>query len=179
MALITPEKLAASGTEDGTQTAYIQACRVELQKDFPAVRLIYHVPNGGQRGDARSAQITMARMKAMGLVPGVPDVCLPVSRCGYSSLYIEFKKPDGKGSLSSEQYDYIKLLTSEGNLVAIVDDWYHAFQVTEMYLKGHIEELKLLVNKTEIYSIRALHLIDVAGYVEKLIMSKAYQKIKK
>lgn len=173
MALITPEQLAKSGSEDGTQKAYIQACRTQLQASFPEVMLIYHVPNGGQRGETLQAAKTMANLKAMGLVNGVPDICLPVGRLGYTSLYIEFKRPDGKNGLDIEQYDYILKLTAAGALVAICDHWEHAYDITQMYLSQDMK-IKLLLNDAVHHGMPAYRLIDVAGYVDKLVRSKKF-----
>lgn len=168
MALITPEKLAELGSEDGTQKAYIQAIRTRLQAAFPEVMLTYHVPNGGQRGEATMAAKTMSNFKAMGLVTGVPDICMPVSRDGFHSLYIEFKRPDGKGELEQEQYDFILKLTANGNLVAICDNWQHAYDITSMYLSQDLKMRKIL-NQDYHFGIRPLALIDVGGYVAKLV----------
>lgn len=177
MALITPEKLAASGSEDGTQKAYIQACRTQLQPVFPEVMLTYHVPNGGTRGEQSVAAKAMANLKSMGLVNGVPDICLPVGRLGYSSLYIEFKRPDGKNGLDIEQYDYIVKLTQYGALVAICDNWEHAFDITQMYLSQDMN-IKLLLNDKEHFGIPSYRLIDVNCYVERLVKSKKFQNRK-
>lgn len=175
MALITPEKLAASGSEDGSQKAYIQACRLYLQERFPEVRLTYHVPNGGQRGDAAAASRTMSNMKSMGLVAGVPDICLPVSRCHFSNLYIEFKKPDGKGRLDIDQFKFIRLLANNGNLVAICDDWQHAYQITEEYL-SRSDSLYLLTNQLPFYGIAQNKVIDASEYIEKFINSAVWKR---
>lgn len=53
---------------------------------IPELRLLYHVPNEGKRSQS-GGQI----LKAAGLKAGVPDVCLPVARRGFNSLYVEMK----------------------------------------------------------------------------------------
>lgn len=68
---------------------------------------IYHIPN-----EARRSPVTAARLKAEGLRPGVPDLCIPVARGRYHSLYIEMKAPGGKPT--EEQVGWIQRLRSEG-----------------------------------------------------------------
>ena len=66
--------------------------------------VMYHIPNGGRR-DA----ITGARLKAEGVVAGVPDIFLAVPRQGFHGLYVELKRQKG-GSLESSQEDIIARL---------------------------------------------------------------------
>lgn len=65
---------------------------------WPELRLLYHVPNEGQRSMA-----TGGRLRAEGLKSGVPDLCLPSAHGQYHGLYIEMKRTQGryKASLSS------------------------------------------------------------------------------
>ena len=86
----------------------------------------YHVPNEGLR-----AKSTGAKLKAIGLKAGVPDLCIPVARGSYHSLYIEMK--DTKGKLTQEQADWLWRLRSEGmcayvcygatNAIALIDQY--------------------------------------------------------
>ena len=178
MAMVTPEKLASSGSEDGTQMAYIQYTRTQLVPFFPEALLIYHTPNGGQRGDAQSAMITGGKMKAMGAQKGVPDICLPVNRCGYNNLYIEFKEPTGTGRLHREQYDYLLMLAKNGNLVAIIDNWAAAGALTLYYLQNDIETIRHWVdyNITSLANNDQAMIVDPSRYAEKF--KRNYQKKK-
>ena len=65
---------------------------------WPELRLLYRVPNEGQRSMA-----TGGRLRAEGLKSGVPDLCLPSAHGQYHGLYIEMKRTQGryKASLSS------------------------------------------------------------------------------
>ena len=54
-----------------------------MSGQYPALLLMYHIPNEGKR-----SRSTGARMKAEGLKPGVPDICLPVPVGQYHGLYI-------------------------------------------------------------------------------------------
>jgi len=168
MALITPEKLAASGTEDGTQRAYLQYCRTQLQPHFPEVMTMFHVPNGGQRGSELDAKITMAKLKSMGLVPGVPDIVLPLARCGYNALMIEFKKPDGSGRLHDDQVKYIEDARAADILVAVLDRWSEASAVTLHYLNRDKKALmEWMIPTPGEGLLKTSGFIDPRGYLEK------------
>lgn len=95
---------------------------------FPELDLLYAVPNGGHR------HITVAqRLKAEGVKPGVPDLCLPVARHGFHALYIEMKKRVG-GKVSAEQVKWKAALESQGNCVHICKGWEEAKDIITKYL---------------------------------------------
>ena len=82
---------------------------------IPELRLLFHIPNGGAR-DRR----TGAGLKAQGLRPGVPDLCLPVARGAFHGLYIELKRSNGSTSdLSAAQKAWIQALNAEGYLAVV------------------------------------------------------------
>lgn len=74
---------------------------------FPSV-LIYAIPNGGHR-----AHSVALRLKAEGVVPGVPDLHIPDWR-----LWIEMKREKG-GVLSQDQKDMIRYLEGIGHTVIV------------------------------------------------------------
>lgn len=113
--MTTPETYFISGKEypitceDDLQMACVEWAR----KEYPHYRkLLHHSPNGGNRNGREGA-----KFKAMGVVPGWPDLQLAVARGGYHSLFIEMKF--GNGSLSQDQIDMIELLRSEGHKVVV------------------------------------------------------------
>ena len=70
--------------------------------------LIYAIPNGGQRN-----VIVAAKLKAEGVLSGVPDLHIPMAKKGYNGLYIELK--NGKvGKVSDNQHTIMYKLQSEG-----------------------------------------------------------------
>ena len=75
---------------------------------YPELTLMYHVPNGGSRNTAEAR-----RLKAQGVKPGVPDICLPVPRGKYHGLYIELKRQRG-GKISSLQKIWLTALAGQG-----------------------------------------------------------------
>ena len=58
---------------------------------YPVLRYMYHIPNGGHRN-----KVTAGRLKAAGVKRGVPDICLPFPLGGYAGLYIELKAGKNK-----------------------------------------------------------------------------------
>ena len=73
------------GSEDAEQEIVIQWVRMNEGK-WPELKLLHHIPNGGSRNKREAA-----RLKRMGVLAGVSDLHLPVSKGGYNSLYIEMK----------------------------------------------------------------------------------------
>lgn len=95
----------------------------------PELRLLYHIPNEGRR-----SVVTGARMKAEGMKPGVPDICLPVARGGYHALYIELKRIKG-GRATDAQKQWIAALNAEGNRAVLCKGWDAAREEIERYLE--------------------------------------------
>ena len=94
---------------------------------MPELRLLHAIPNGGHRN-----KITAAKLKAEGVKPGVPDICLPVARGEYHGLYIELKTR--KGKLSPRQQTWLADLNNEGFKSLICRGWVAARQEIEHYL---------------------------------------------
>ena len=95
---------------------------------WPQLRLLYHVPNGGSRHPAEAAH-----MKAQGVKPGVPDICLPVPVGRYAALYIELKRKKG-GRVSDEQRGWIEALNRAGNRAVVCRGWDEAREEIVRYL---------------------------------------------
>ena len=73
-----------------------------FRKRHRGIRIIA-IPNGGQRSIA-----TAARLKAEGVMPGVPDLFIPAWR-----VWIEMKREKG-GTVSADQKKWIAYLTECG-----------------------------------------------------------------
>lgn len=97
------------------------------ERQFPILKWIFAVPNGGYRYKA-----TAVAMKRQGVKAGVLDVCLPVARKGFAGLWIEFKTEVGK--LSDEQKEWLEFLESEGHQVHVLRTWLAAANITINYL---------------------------------------------
>lgn len=75
--------------------------------------IIFAIPNGGQRN------IKVAcKLKAEGVLAGVPDLQIPIPRNGYNGLFIEMKAGK-KGRVSDEQKDVMQRLTDNGYLCKV------------------------------------------------------------
>lgn len=98
----------------------------------PELALLYHIPNEGKRTKA-----TGARLKREGLNKGMPDICLPVPRGKYSSLYIELKRIKGS-SVTKEQKEKIQMLNNVGAYALVCKGWEEAARVIEEYLREAI-----------------------------------------
>jgi len=96
---------------------------------YPALKLLYAIPNGGYRHQA-----TANRLKATGVKAGVPDMCLPVPRGEYHGMYIELKRRKG-GQLSEYQKWWIERLKEEGYMVVVARGCDEALQYIIDYLE--------------------------------------------
>lgn len=95
---------------------------------FPELeRLLFAVPNGGQRSKA-----TAGKLRAEGAKAGTPDVFLAVPRRGYGALIIENKKRGG--TLEPEQRAFIEAAAMAGNLCAVSYAWEAARDLVAWYL---------------------------------------------
>lgn len=122
-----------SNTEDKHQMALFTWVDHMIAK-YPALRLLHHIPNGGERN-----AIVAKKLKAMGTKAGVPDLCLPHARGGWHGLYIEMKRPAGPGNsragtTTAEQRKWIEALRNEGYNVRIAFGWEQASEMLLQYL---------------------------------------------
>ena len=93
----------------------------------PELALLFTIPNGGRR------HIQVARrLKAEGVKPGVPDICLPVPRGPWHGLYIELKT--ATGAASREQRQWLEALVTQGYRVALCRGWEAARDCLREYL---------------------------------------------
>lgn len=88
---------------------------------------LFHIPNGGRRDPKQAASL-----KAQGVRKGVPDLCLPVARGPYHSLFIEMKH--GKNKLTAEQSEWIELLAANGMACAVCYSCEEAQGIVRGYL---------------------------------------------
>lgn len=91
--------------------------------------LVYKIQNEGKRNPWMS--------KKLGIVAGMPDLQIIRAVGHYHSLWIEMKRADGKGKLSSNQEMIIAKLKSEDHAVVVCAGWEKAKSETQDYLNGH------------------------------------------
>ena len=94
-----------------------------FRKTYPAIRILA-VPNGSQR-----SRTTGARLKAEGVVAGVPDLLVPAW-----NLWIEMKRADG-GSVSTQQKDWHRYLESIDHTVLVCAGFLQAKEKVEELVK--------------------------------------------
>lgn len=73
-------------------------------------------------------------MKAEGVKPGVPDLCLPVPRAIWHGLYIEMKRATG-GTVSADQIKWTDFLRRQGYYIAVAHGAEVAKQILRQYIK--------------------------------------------
>lgn len=110
--------------EDEIQMTCVNHFRYRYTRYF---RLLFHPQNEGN-GDRKKG----ARMKAMGVQAGAPDLMLLVPRNGYHGLGIEMKTE--KGRQSDSQKDYQKLMEEQGYKYAVCRSLEEFMDVCHDYL---------------------------------------------
>lgn len=93
------------------------------------LKYLFHIPNGGYRNPREAA-----KLKRMGVMPGVADLCLAYSSGGYHSLWIELKRRKPKGIVTPNQKEFLKNMRAVGSCTAIAYGWEEAKEVIERYL---------------------------------------------
>lgn len=97
-------------------------------RSIHALALLFAIPNGGERHKA-----VAAKLKAEGVKPGVPDLCLPVPSGDYHGLFIEMKRIRGSKT-TSDQLEWIEALRKQGYRVEVCNGWEAAKDVLLEYL---------------------------------------------
>lgn len=105
----------------------------------PKLRLAYHVPNESKR-----STVTGARLKQMGMLKGVSDICLPFNNNKYSNLYIELKA--GNNKATQEQISFIEGINEAGGKGVVVYDGDNAIEIIKAYLENRIDSLEIVNN---------------------------------
>jgi len=111
-------------SEATEQAALIQWAKLNEQQ-YPELRYLFHIPNGGWRHKR-----TAGRMKAQGVKPGVPDLFLPVPPPG---LWIEMKH--GRNKLTEHQSEWCRELSRAGYHVQVCWSFEEARAVLIDYLE--------------------------------------------
>ena len=107
--------------EANEQCKVISYC---MLRKFP----VYHIPNGGSRN-----KMEAANLKRQGVKAGVPDLHFPVALRGYHGMYIEMKA--GKNKTTSNQDEWIELLTGNGYFVRVCYGFDEAREVIDWYFR--------------------------------------------
>lgn len=136
MKLITPESLAQSGSEDAHQLA-LMCWRASAIQEYPALKYLIHIPNGGFR-DKREA----AKLKAMGAKTGVSDLFLAKPFGRYAGLWVELKnlKFDKDRWLKDqpEQSQWLSDMTDNYYYACVCVGWENARNTIVAYMEGNL-----------------------------------------
>lgn len=97
------------------------------QGEHPELAMLFAIPNGGARHPAVAAQL-----KAEGVKAGVPDVCLPVARGRFHSLWIEMKRKPNR--TSDAQRAWLDALRQHGHCAVVCWSMAEAQQTIMAYL---------------------------------------------
>jgi len=100
---------------------------------YPELALLYHINN-----NSRSAFRGRLNKRA-GLKRGFPDLCLPVARPPFNSLYIELKRPSAAwrvGAIRKEQAEWLAALILAGNAALVAYGAEDAARRITAYLDG-------------------------------------------
>jgi hypothetical protein len=112
--------------EDDHQATVIAWARLNERK-FPALRWLFHVPNGGKRS-AREA----ARLQRQGVIAGVADLFLPYRSRDFHGLFIELKAEGGR--LTDNQRAFLQAMTAHGYCAQVAVGSKAAIELIKWYL---------------------------------------------
>jgi hypothetical protein len=109
-----PKAEAWQGTEDQLQIKCAEFTK-KLLLSLGLPQIAHHCASGGRRNPREAS-----KFKLMLVIPGVPDIFIPIRNKNYSGLYIELK--NAKGKPSPEQLAYMNAVTEQGFLCVMVND---------------------------------------------------------
>ena len=100
--------------------------------DYPELKWLMHIPNGGKRNRAEAA-----KFKQLGVKAGVSDLFLPAPKGVYNGLFIEMKY--GDNTLQKCQKEFLKDMSDAGYYVCTCYDGRTAVKVIEEYINLNTE----------------------------------------
>lgn len=98
-----------------------------LAERHPEVCMLHAVPNGDFRGWGVGV-----KLKAEGVIPGVPDICMPVPKGGFHGFYMELKKAGGH--VRNDQWEFMEALHAQGYFVRVTNHLPTALEIIANYL---------------------------------------------
>ena len=122
---LTVKEFVPKVSEHDIQKACIEWFRLKYPK-----YLIYAIPNGGARN-----KIVAAKLKAEGVLSGIPDLHIPVAKQGFHGLYIEMKA--GKNKASENQISVMQKLSNEGFRCEVCWSFDHFRAVVDNYFNNY------------------------------------------
>ena len=117
-------------SEHAEQASLMAWWNMWSKQNAPGV-LLYAIPNGGARNI-----ITGRKLKAEGVLAGIPDLFLATPRGAWHGLYLEMKRSRG-GHVSDAQKAIMALLERQGYRCLVAHGVVEARQHIENYMKGN------------------------------------------
>lgn len=114
-------------SEHAEQATLMQIAQAH-EAQYPDLRWLYAIPNGGKRD-----RVSAALLKAEGVKRGHPDLALPSRRGAYPGLVIEMKV--GSNRPSRAQRDWLAHYQAEGWLIAVCYSADEAWALLENYVR--------------------------------------------
>ncbi|MDT3718457.1 VRR-NUC domain-containing protein [Pseudomonas oryzihabitans] len=114
--------------EGKEQAALFRWIDLQYPKDS---KLIYHVPNGGDRH-----MLTAKKLKAQGVRAGMPDINIDIPRGGWHGMRIEFKAtPPRDADVAANQEATLQLLNDQGYLAIVCRGVHDAEEHIRAYMR--------------------------------------------
>lgn len=124
---ITSEQIA--GASEGSQQKALMVWAALASSQYPQLKYLFHIPNGGTRNIREAVEL-----KAQGVKAGVPDLFLPCPSNGYHGCFLELKV--GKNRPSIEQLAWMHMLREFGYYCKVCYSWIEAKETLISYLEG-------------------------------------------
>lgn len=113
-----------------------QKAVIEWSKMYDSLRWLHAVPNGAHlAGDKNRRAMQMNKLKGQGLKTGVADLFLPMASGDHHGLYIEMKRPDGKGKQTDDQKAFQKYCDEQNYLYRLCDNAGTAICTIQTYVR--------------------------------------------
>lgn len=103
------------------------ACIKWFRYNYPQL-IIFAIPNGSHRHIA-----VASKLKAEGVLSGVPDIFMPIANSESNGLFIEMKA--GKNKLTENQIEVINKLKGNGYAVEVCYSFDEFTNIINNYLK--------------------------------------------
>ena len=129
---VDPAEIGRIESEHAQQVALFAWAALNFNQ-YPELRWMFAIPNGGERN-----KIVAANLKAEGVRANVPDIFLPIPRAEWHGLFIEMKKKKGatpEGKPSVEQLGFIYEMWARGYAARVCVGWEMARDTLIQYLE--------------------------------------------
>lgn len=112
-----------------------QWAQVKRWRGRPISEYLIHIPNGAYLGaDPKTRAITMGKLKAMGVQPGVYDYLIPVPLLACPGLWVEMKRTK-RGEVSEDQKTFKIRMVELGWRCEVAKGWVAASAIIEDHLR--------------------------------------------